>query len=324
MDTTIISRQVTVAGDTYGLMGTEILMNKKIALIDVDGTGFPNLALMKISAWHKKQGDLVEMINPLKRYDTVYQSKVFTEEYFPDIWYTPMADNVIRGGTGYGLDNALPEEIEHIYPDYDLYGEKTQDTAMGFLTRGCPRGCDFCIVAEKEGRKSCKVADLSEWWHGQKHITLMDPNILASKDSVDLLGQLADSKAMVDINQGLDCRIIKPEQIEQINRIKLKNIHFAWDKMSDSGRVLEGLKTYKELATRKVNKGYGTVYVLVNYDTSMEENLFRVYTLRDMGYDPYIMVFDKPNASKEIKRLQRWVNAKPIFMTTPRFEDYKR
>lgn len=296
---------------------------KKVALIDVDGTGFPNLALMKISSYHKQQGDSVEMINPLKRYDIAYQSKVFTEEYFPDIWYEPMAENVIKGGTGYGLKSVLPEEIEHIYPDYDLYGEKTKDTAMGFLTRGCPRGCDFCIVSEKEGRKSCKVADLSEWWNGQENITLFDPNILASKDSVDLLGQLADSKAWVDISQGLDCRIIKPEHIEQINRMKLKNIHFAWDKMEQSDRVIEGLKMYADLSERKIHGGHGTVYVLVNFGTSMEENLFRIYTLRDMGYDPYVMIYDKPNAPKEIKRLQRWVNAKWIFKSAPRFEDYR-
>lgn len=296
---------------------------KKVALIDVDGTGFPNLVLMKISACHKQRGDEVEFINPLKRYDIAYQSKIFTEEYYPDIWYTPMAETVIRGGTGYGLKNTLPEGIEHIYPDYDLYGEKTKYAAMGFLSRGCPRGCDFCIVSEKEGRKSYKVADLTEWWDGQKNITLMDPNLLACKDSVDLLGQLADSKAKVDINQGLDCRIIKPEQIEQINRIKLKNIHFAWDKMEQSDKVIKGLEMYAELASRKISGGFGTVYVLVNYGTTMEENLHRIYTLRDMGYDPYVMIYDKPHAPKEIKMLQRWVNAKWIFKTVKRFEDYK-
>jgi len=294
-----------------------------VGLIDVDGGPFPNLALMKISAYHKAKGDSVEMAIPLKRYDRVYQSKVFTEEYTPDLWYTPMADEIIKGGTGYGLQNALPDEIEHIYPDYSLY-ESAKDRAMGFLTRGCPRGCDFCIVSEKEGRKSHKVADLEEFWGGEKEITLMDPNILASKDAVDLLGQLAESKAWVDISQGLDCRIIKPEHIEQINRIKLKNIHFAWDKIEHSDKVLDGLKMYADLSERKVNKAFAAVYVLVNFDTTMEEDLYRIYTLRDMGYDPYVMVYDKPHAPKDIKKMQRWCNAKPIFMTTSRFEDYRR
>lgn len=292
-----------------------------VGLIDVDGNCFPNLALMKISAYHKAKGDSVEMAIPLKHYDRVYQSKVFTEEYTKDLWYEPMADEIIKGGTGYDLKNKLPEEIEHIQPDYSLYGI---DYAMGFLTRGCPRGCSFCIVSEKEGRASCKVANLSEWWDGQKEITLLDPNLLACKDAEDLLGQLAESRAKVDFSQGLDCRILTPEKVQMLNRVKVKNIHFAWDDIKQSERVLKGLKIYQEVADRKIKGGLATVYVLVNYDTTIEEDLYRIYTLRDMGYDPYVMVFDKPNAPKEIKQMQRWVNAKPIFKTTPKFEDYRR
>ena len=140
----------------------------RIGLIDVDSHNFPNLALMKISAYHKARGDEVEWCIPLMHYDIVYQSKVFDETYSPDIDWYPNADKVIKGGTGYGLDNKLPYEIEHMYPDYSLYPQLTEDTAYGFLTRGCPRGCEFCIVASKEGRKAYKVADLNEFWNGQK------------------------------------------------------------------------------------------------------------------------------------------------------------
>lgn len=139
-----------------------------IGLIDVDGHNFPNLALMKISAYHKAKGDTVEWCLPLAHYDIVYQSKVFDETYTKDIDWTPIADTIIKGGTGYGLDNTLPYEIEHMYPDYSIYPELTKDTAYGFLTRGCPRACDFCIVASKEGRRSIKVANLNEFWNGQK------------------------------------------------------------------------------------------------------------------------------------------------------------
>lgn len=135
----------------------------KIGLIDVDGHNYPNLALMKLSAWHKAQGDEVEWWWGFSEYDRVYMSKVFDETYTPDIPEPLNAKEIVKGGTGYGLDNKLPDEIEHIYPDYLLYPELTKDTAYGFLTRGCPRGCHFCIVAGKEGRKSVKVADLSEW-----------------------------------------------------------------------------------------------------------------------------------------------------------------
>jgi hypothetical protein len=209
-----------------------------------------------------------------------------------------------------------------MYPDYSLYPDLTKDTAYGFLTRGCPRACPFCVVAEKEGRKSYKVADLSEWWNGQKNIVLMDSNTLASKDHLDLLQQLADSKAWVDMNGGVDARLLTEKNIEALNRVKIKVIHFAWDLMQQSDAVLRGLKLYAEHGSIK-NAKRRLVYVLVNYNTTMEENLFRIYTLRDLGYDPYVMVFDKPNAPKEIKRLQRWCNNKFVFYKCPDFNDYK-
>ena len=138
-----------------------------VGLIDVDGHNFPNLALMKLSAWHKAQGDTVEWWSGFGEYDLVYMSKVFDSTYSPDAMEPVNTRQIIKGGTGYGLDNRLPDEVEHIYPDYSLYPDFTKETAYGFLTRGCPRACDFCIVAGKEGRRSVKVADLAEWWSGQ-------------------------------------------------------------------------------------------------------------------------------------------------------------
>lgn len=171
-----------------------------IGLIDVDSHNFPNLCLMKISAYHKAKGDKVEWWNGLKHYDVVYQSKVFTDLYSQDNEYVIMADEVIKGGTGYDIQNKLPHEIEHMYPDYGLYGIK--DRAYGFLTRGCPRNCPFCIVSEKEGRRSKTVADLDEFWRGQREIILMDSNITASKDCERLFGQLIKSKATINFEGG--------------------------------------------------------------------------------------------------------------------------
>jgi organic radical activating enzyme len=275
---------------------------------------------MKISAWHKEQGDVVEWWNGLLMYDRVYMSKVFDSTYSPDMEFCIQADEIIKGGTGYGINNKLPHEIEHIMPDYSLYG--ITDTAYGFLSRGCPRACPFCIVAQKEGRKSIKVADLSEWWNGQKEIKLLDPNTLACHEHMDLLKQLANSGAWVDFTQGIDARMLTEENILALNAIKTKMIHFAWDLMRESKAVLKGLALYKQLGTIKDERKL-RVYVLTNYNTTQEENLYRIYHLRELGFDPYVMVYDKPNAPREIKRLQRWVNNKYIWRSCARFEDYK-
>lgn len=327
----------------------------KVGLIDVDGHNFPNLALMKISAWHKARGDAVEWCFPFDRYDIVYQAKVFDDTYSPDIDWIPQTDKLVKGGTGYfrrdedgtgyvyinkewlnigsattyTLGNEIYNEfllydIEHIYPDYQLYHDLTKDTVYGFLTRGCPRGKEhkFCIVSAKEGYCSHKVADLSEFWQGQKRIEILDPNILACKDHIDLLGQLVESKAQVNFNQGLDIRLTNEANIALINRIKIKEIHFAWDNPKDDLKPY--FERYKALAKHKPHGHYGTVYCLTNFGSTMEENLYRIYTLRDLGYDPYVMVYDKPNSPKEIRMLQRWCNNRFIFRSCDRFEDYKK
>ena len=293
----------------------------RVGLIDVDGHNFPDLALMKISAWHKSQGDTVEWCFPLDHYDIVYQAKVFDETYSPDIDWTPNADKIIKGGTGYGLDNTLPTEIEHIYPDYSIYPALTKDTAYGFLTRGCPRGCKFCIVGQKEGLRSIKVADLSEFWRGQTNVELLYPNLLACKDRMNLLDQLIESRAIVNFNQGLDIRLTNEEVADKLGQIRIKRLHFAWDNPDQD--LAPYFKRFAEAYKRKSCSGK-VVYILTNFNSTMEQNLYRIYTLRNLGYDPYVMVYDKPNAPREIKDLQRWVNNRFIFRKCLTFEEYKK
>ena len=292
-----------------------------IGLIDVDSHNFPNLALMKISAWHKKQGDTVEWWIPLKYYDIVYASKVFDSTYTKDNPAVIMADKVVYGGTGYGIDNKLPYEIEHIFPDYSIYPVLTKQTAYGFLTRGCPNACPFCIVSRKEGRKSVKVADLSEFWNGQKHIKLLDPNILACKEHPVLLEQLAESGSYVDFTQGLDARLLTEDNVRLLARIKTKTVHFAFDLMQNEKRILRGLEMYRDIAQPNV-RDVG-VYVLTNYNTTLQEDLYRIYRIREIGFTPYVMVYDKPNAPKVTRWLQRWCNNRTIYRSVSDFLDYR-
>lgn len=287
----------------------------KIGLVDVDGHRFPNLALMKISAWHKNYGDTVEWAGSLEHYDVVYMAKVFT--FTPDDIQSYQADEIVKGGTGYDLISKLPNEIESCYPDYNLYG--IEDTAYGYLSRGCPRKCQFCIVAEKEGMRAHKVANLSQFWSGQKYIKLLDPNLLACPDWENLLGQLAGSGAWVDFTQGLDIRLMTDKKAAAINNVKYSMLRFAWDDPHD-------MVTYDKLIKYKdVWKGdfrRRRVYVLTNFNSSHSGDLFRVYALRELGYDPYIMIYDKIHAPKETRYLQRWVNNKRIFRTIKYFKDY--
>ncbi len=258
-------------------------------------------------------------------------SKVFS--FTPDFEYFIDADEVVKGGSGYCIslvngkevfdkskDIELPHEIEHIFPDYSLYG--ITDTAYGRLSIGCPRGCHFCHVEAKEGRASRKVADLNEFWNGQKNIVLCDPNILACRQWKDLLQQLIDSKAWVDINQGLDIRLMTEEKAQMLKQIKIKQWHFAWDRYQDKELIIPKFKLFKEITG--VRDRNAIVYVLCNYDTTIEQDLERIYTLREMGYWAYVMLYDKEHIPRGhvLRKLQRWVNNRFVFAKCATFEDY--
>lgn len=307
----------------------------KIGLIDVDGHNFPNIPLMKISAWHKQNGDSVEWYNPMfsGHLDKVYMSKVFS--FSPEYSYFIDADEIVKGGSGYCVgikdgkeyfnkskDSVLPYEIEHIYPDYSLYPELTKDTAFGFMTRGCPRRCAFCHTSQKDGTISHKVADLLEFWNGQKNVVLLDQNILACKEWKLLLQQLIDSKATVEFNGGLDIRLMTEEKAKYISKIKQKLIHFAWDRYEDKEKILPKFEMFKKLSGWDCRKLI--VYTIVNYNTTIEQDIERIETLKKLGYWAYVMIYNKDSLRKGhiYRKLQRWCNNRYIFASGISFDDY--
>ena len=290
----------------------------QIGLIDVDSHNWPNLCLMKLSAWHKAQGDHVEWWRPEGRYDLVYKSRVFTDLYSKDTTVVTNAERVVAGGTGYDLANRLPGAVEHSFPDSSIYPQFS-DTAYGFLSRGCPRNCGFCIVSKKEGCRAVAVADLSEFWRGQREIKLLDANLLACQNHERLLEQLAGSRAWVDFTQGLDIRLVTPDNAPLLNQVRTKAVHFAWDNPNED--LTPFFRRFLEWTNIKSNRNR-RVYVLVNFGSTHEQDLYRVDTLRRMGYDPYVMVYNRPSAPKLTRQLQRWVNNKRIFYTVEHFSDY--
>lgn len=296
----------------------------KIGLIDADGHNFPNLALMKLSASYKKsKSNTVEFVNYWDWYDEVYISKVFTFSRNPLNDYEIKTDYLSLGGTGWddqatSLEKTLDSDTEHEYPDYTLY--PGYNYALGFLTRGCPRNCPFCIVSCKEGVSTKHVADLNSFWKDQKEIKLLDPNILAYINRETLLKQLIRSRAYVDFTQGLDIRFLcDKDTIDLIKEIKIKRIHFAYD--SKYSGIIEAcllnFKRHTGWARHKVS-----VYVLSNYDSSIEDDLYRINFIKSLDYSPYLMLYDFPNASQQHKDLQRWCNS-PQLLWSIDYHEYQ-
>ena len=219
---------------------------------------FPNYALMKISAWHKAQGSEVEWWQPLMGYDAVYSSKVF--DFTPVNPYLP--PGTIRGGTGYGLYQDLPEEMDAMFPDYSMY--PSCDYAIGYLTRGCPNRCRWCVVPKKEGN----IRPYRKWQELVRQDTdklvLMDNNILAGDSGIEQLAGLIGSPYRIDLNQGMDARLVTSEIAEVLARLKwIRFLRFSCDQESQIEPILRTCELLEKYGVRPYRV---FVYLLVTAD----------------------------------------------------------
>jgi len=280
----------------------------KVGLYDVDSK-IPNLALMKLSAWHKRKGDDVELYLPISKYDKVYASKIFLDSL---VLYR--YDELGGSGTE-KWDILLPREAEHIMPDYSLYN---CDYAIGFTTRGCIRNCPFCIVRKKEGKIKAN-ADIYEFWSRQKKAMLLDNNILALPSHFERIAkQIIKENIIVDFNQGLDIRLVNRPIAQLLAKIKhWKQLHFAFDNVDIESAVKKGIKILNKAGIKPYRLMF---YVLIGFDSTPEQDLYRVELLRALKADPFVMPFNKKD--KYQKRFARWVNHKAIFKTVE-WKDYK-
>lgn len=288
----------------------------RIGLHDSDRTGFPNLALMKLSAYYKKVGANVEWWLPLKQYDRVFSSKVFT--FTPEEQALP--DCTVKGGTGYGILDTLPEHIDTMFPDYGLYPECNH--AIGFLTRGCIRNCQWCIVPKKEGgiRPYMDWRDIKR--NDSRDIVFMDNNVLAHEHGLSQIQSMIGQDIRVDFNQGLDARLITKDTAEML--AKLKWIRFIRMSCDTDAMLPVVLDATRSLRYYGIKSWRIFVYLLVQDIKSAE---YRAQRLRDAGVEvfaqPYRDFTNNIEPTQQQRDFARWVNRKEIFKSVDRFKDYK-
>jgi len=304
--------------------GLVSIIRKSILLIDVDSV-IPNLALMKISAHHKKQGHDVTLqrgsniFNNKEKYDVVYISCIFTKnraaarrlgKQFPNA-------EVHLGGTGINLTTELPTEIEHLMPDYNLYPEINY--SLGYTSRGCFRSCPWCVVPKKEGKPHA-VADIYQFYNPRfTKMILLDPNIFSVPHDhfKKIARQIIRESIQVEFNAGLDIRLLDDEKAELLHKMHISQPKFAWDLVSDEYAVMKGIEVLVKHGIKR-----SLFYVLTGFNTTMGEDLYRLKKLKSLGQRPYVLRYETVRNVKEYTLLSAWCN-QPKFFETVSFDQYK-
>jgi hypothetical protein len=245
-----------------------------------------NLALMRLSAWHKAQGDEVLLNMPLWPCDLSYASVLFEKnknKFKADI----------HGGPAFN-GNRLGSKIEGMMPDYNLY---PVDYSLGYTWGYCPRNCGFCKVPAQKNPKIHR----SIWtFHDSKFkkICLLNNNTFSDPNWLETFMEIWDANLIVIDENGYDLRLLTHSKADALKHTKFEGkIHFAFDRMSDETKIINGLKTLNEFKITNTH-----IYVLIGYDTTLEEDIYRCQKLVDYGHDPYIMPFNQTEEEKAFKR----------------------
>lgn len=294
-------------------------MTMEIGILATD-SNYPNLALMKISRYHKDIGDSVEWYNPLEHYDKVYMAKVFS--FTPDYGYYIQADEVEKGGTGYDVHKQLPGYIDRLQPDYSLYPSIDNKTAYGFLTRGCPNRCKWCVVPKKEGsiKPYMDVEEIAV--DGRTNLILMDNNVLASDYGLSQIEKIAKLRLHVDFNQGLDARLVTPDIARLLAKVKwIKRIRFGCD---TPGQIAECEKAISLLEQYGYHGEFFLYCILMDFQESFNRiNYWRKYKKVIPHAQPYRDV----NKTNQIipqwqKDMAHWVDRKELYGSCE-FKDFE-
>jgi hypothetical protein len=296
---------------------SELVQKMKVGLFNVDSV-IPNLALMKLSAYHKAQGDDVEFFLPvaLFHYDKIYASTIFKDSDKTGIH----PDMMEVGGTGWDLVTKLPDEVDAMVPDYSLFN---YEHSIGFTSRGCRLKCSFCVVPQKEG-KTHGVMTMEQIWtqRSSHHVVILDNDFFGQDQWEDRIHEMIDMKLQVNFNQGVNIRTLTEHQAASLQKVrfvtlsgKTRMIHCAWDNVKDERTVIRGIN---RLIDTGIHPKSITVYVLVGYGSTHQEDMHRILTLKGMNVNPYVMPFGRSAAERN---LARWVNRKAVFHSCT-YEDY--
>lgn len=284
----------------------------KVGLVQVDGK-LPNLALMKIATFHQKIGDEIEwFLGPLFEYDLVYVSKIFK---FSDLPILP--ESYVIGGTGIDSNNRLPDYIEQESSQDSWFLYPTFDKHLGFSESGCRFECSFCVVPEKDGKPKSvsSIQSLLKNPRGQDRLILLDDDFFGQPEWEDKCLEILDLKLKVCFSQGVNIRVLTDNQAEYLSKIKFHStnftnriITFAWDQYRDKKLIKRGFDKCLNAGIKPYQMQF---FILIGYDTTPEEDMERIETIRNWGGLPFVMSYDRNDTYQ--RKLQRWVNHRAIF-----------